>query len=412
MIGRRDFLKSFPLALAPNLSRLAANVFGAAENQAGGEKPVVKKYNSLGKTDLQVGDIGFGVAVSTDPQLLVEAFARGVNYFDVIPFYTWSVEMLAAAFAKDARMRREAIIASKVECEGFFAHFAANPILKVEPCVDSLLRKLGRDHIDILQLHSVTEGGPEDLNWVDAATEPGAAVQRSFERLKKSGKIRYAGATSHGPKLLREVMEKTLANEAFDMIMPALNFRQTHELRAHLTTAAQKKVGVIAMKVLANARQANLAVPAGRPFSQAAIAWALSQPAVNGVVITIKDHQQLDEYLGASGGDLKLADTLRLWLFAAATAPDYCVTGCGRCAVACPHDVDVPTLLRIDQYWTNYQLPEYAREHFAGFQGTATFSMCRACADPRCERACPNGVKIRQRAALALARFAGGKASS
>jgi aryl-alcohol dehydrogenase-like predicted oxidoreductase len=383
IIKRRDFLKAFPLVLAPGTARLAADALRAANNRVGSDKPTVRQYNVLGKIGLQIGDIGFGVAVSTDPQLLVEAFNRGINYFDISPFYTWSVEMLAAAFARDARMRRDAIVASKLECESIFFRFSANPVAKLEECVDALLQKLGRGHIDILQLHSIGENGRSDLEWLDPATKIGAAVQTLFKRLKKLGKTRFAGVTSHGPKLLNEAMQKAIGADRFDMVMPALNFQQTPELRDHLRKAAETRVGVVAMKVLANARQAKIAAPSGRSFSQAAIAWALSQPAVNGVVITIKDREQLDEYLGASGAPLNVADALALSAFAAATTADYCATGCGRCAAACPRGVDVPTLLRIEQYWTNYRLPEFARERFADLPRKEPFNACATCLNPR-----------------------------
>jgi aryl-alcohol dehydrogenase-like predicted oxidoreductase len=405
MIRRRDFLKTVPLVLAPGGLEFAAAAFVPAADRAASEKPVVKRYSALGRTGLTVSDIGFGVAISTDPQLLVEAFHRGVNYFDISPLYSWSVDMLAAAFAKDARMRSEAIVASKLECESLFDNFTPDAVGRREQCVNALLKRLGRSHVDILQLHSIGEGGRKDLEWLDPNAKVGAEVRALFERLKAAGKIRCAGATSHGPKLLAEAMEQAVAADWIDMIMPALNFRQTPELRAHLTQAAARRVGVIAMKVLANARQAKLQPLSGRPFMHAAIAWALSKPGVNGAVFTIKDQAGLDEHLGASGLAPQLADAVRLAAFALATRGEHCVAGCGRCAAACPHGVDVPSLLRIDQYWTNYELPPMAAERFTRLPAKDSYGVCESCASPVCQRACPHGVAIRRRVGAALARL-------
>jgi len=132
----------------------------------------IQKYKTLGRTGLRVSDIGFGVSVSTDPQLLVDAYHRGINYFDISPNYSWSVEMLAAAFARDAEMKKGTIVASKVECKDMMDNFRCFSQIEgtrkefLEACVrciDNTLKELDREYIDILQLHAVGQRGETDL---------------------------------------------------------------------------------------------------------------------------------------------------------------------------------------------------------------------------------------------------------
>jgi len=362
-----------------------------------GEKAEIRHYNTLGRTGLKVSDIGFGVAVSTDPQLLVDAYRRGINYYDISPFYSWSVEMLEAAFKLDREMKHHAIVASKVECESIFFRFSKEPHKILLECIDHTLKKLGRTHIDILQLHSLGENGQSDLEWLDADTKKGSEALKLFEILKRQGKVRFLGVSSHGPHLLDTVIEKTIKSGQYDMIMPALNFMQTPILQTQLKEAKEKGVGVIAMKVLANARHLKVNTLPGRPFSHAAIAWALQQPGVNGLVITIQNWEQLDEYLGASGYQLSLFDSIRLSLFKRVTCREYCRVGCYNCEGSCPNIVDIASILRFDQYRSDYGLAGFARERYAALPQNRRPAVCLTCKTISCEGACPFGISIKPR---------------
>ena len=365
----------------------------------------------MGKTGLSVSDIGFGIAVTTDPRLLVDAYRRGVNYFDISPAYSWSVTMLAEAFQLDPGMRKEAIVASRIECLSLTDHMRcfgqisegrnSNPEVCVG-CIDEILKKLGRSHLDILQLHGVGQAGETDLEFLDPNTRKGSGLLSFFESLKRQGKVRFAGITTHGPHLLDAAFDRAVASGNFDMIMSALNFMQapSPDMHRSLLAAAERGVGVTAMKVLANARARNVAL-AGRPFSHAAIAWALSQPGVNNVVITIDNWARLDEYLGASGQGLSLLDRARLARHRSATSNHYCRVGCGRCLGSCPHGVDIPTMLRLDQYRSLYGFPAMAAAQYRAFAGRDLLRACLHCREPRCEAACPYGLALRSRLQIA-----------
>jgi hypothetical protein len=84
MFDRRELLRrGIALGLAPALLPLAA---GARAAEA--EPPRVRRRAPLGKTGLELPDIGFGSSsLSGDDALVQHALARGISYFDTAESY-------------------------------------------------------------------------------------------------------------------------------------------------------------------------------------------------------------------------------------------------------------------------------------------------------------------------------------
>ena len=102
------------------------------------------------------------------------------------------------------------------------------------------------------------------------------------------------------------------------------------------------------MKTLKGARATVLKDFAGgkQAFSQAAFKWVLSNPHVSGLVVSIQDFEQIDEYLFASGKSFSDADLALLEDYDRRIAHEYCRPGCGQCLDHCPNDVPVDDVLR------------------------------------------------------------------
>jgi uncharacterized protein len=421
VLGRREIVKLLALAASVPAIYEAGKFLKecrSGRRAKGSGSAHILRYNELGKTGIKVSDIGFGIATTTDPQLLVDAYRRGINYFDISPIYTWSVEMLAGAFALDPEMRKNAVIASRVECLSFTDHVRCfgqisdcrncNPGICLD-CIDEILKKLGRPHIDILHLHGVGEAGTTDLDLLDPNSQKGRTLFTFFESLKRQGKLRVAGITTHGPCLTDAAFDRAVQSGNFGAIMSALNYmlEPSPDFEKSLRTAEEHGVGVSAMKVLANAQSRKIPPETGRPLSHAAIAWALSQPGVNNVVIHIDNWEMLEEYLGASDHRLSMVDRFKLARHRKATSNEYCRVGCGRCLDSCPHGVEIATVLRIDQYRTNYRLPDLAALHFRSHAGRERLRACIDCKEPKCEEACPFGLSVQSRLQTAYTHFAG-----
>jgi predicted aldo/keto reductase-like oxidoreductase len=131
-------------------------------------------------------------------------------------------------------------------------------------------------------------------------------------------------------------------------------------------------------------------------FSQAAFKWVLSNPDVSGLVVSIADFDQVDEYLYASGQGLTEQDVALLERYDAAITREYCRPGCGACLDSCPYDVPVDDIFRYAMYFENYGQQRTAMAHYAALSAEHNASRCMGCPAP-CEAACPFEIPIRQK---------------
>ena len=159
------------------------------------------KYRNLGKTDLEVSEIGFGVwTVSTgwwgkleereSMTLLSEALDLGINFFDTGDTYGegYGEEILAKALGKH---RNDMIIGTKFGYD-FYTHVEReghrerpqdfSPSFVRYACEQSL-RRLNTDHIDLYQLHNPRLEAIESDDLFE-----------TLEALVQEGKIRYYGS--------------------------------------------------------------------------------------------------------------------------------------------------------------------------------------------------------------------------
>jgi aryl-alcohol dehydrogenase-like predicted oxidoreductase len=160
------------------------------------------RFRTYKNTNLRVSEVGFGLwTISTGwwgqftegeaIALMHKAFDLGVTLFDAADTYGngLSEELIAKAFPKQ---RDEIVIATKVGYD-FVTHgetrgrgqreipqdFSPDAIVRA---IDAALKRLKTDRIDLLQLHNIRmEQIYDDAVWT------------TLEKLKASGKIRYAG---------------------------------------------------------------------------------------------------------------------------------------------------------------------------------------------------------------------------
>ncbi len=162
------------------------------------------KYRPLGKTGIEVSEIGFGTwgiggatpdgansYGDTDDaesiRTLRHALELGITAYDTSNIYGYghAEELMAQAFAGN---RDKIVIIDKI---GFVKHGGPHNIAPdyIRTCLEDSLRRLKTDYVDIYQLHSVP------LDMVRATPE---AVD-TLKALKKEGKIRAIGYSVKGP---------------------------------------------------------------------------------------------------------------------------------------------------------------------------------------------------------------------
>jgi predicted aldo/keto reductase-like oxidoreductase len=193
------------------------------------------------------------------------------------------------------------------------------------------------------------------------------------------------------PQVIRAAAE----SGAWDVVLTAYNFRQTHrhEIQAALREAAASGLGVVAMKT-----QAGVYWDRARTKMinmQAALKWVLLDENVHTAIPAFASYDEMRELLSIMEDltlsdeekqDLGLGDRLNL-------AGCYCQQ-CGRCLPQCPAGVDIPTLMRGHMYAVGHDQPERARASLGHLSPSDV--ACSTCG--RCDVACTFGFDVRSRA--------------
>jgi predicted aldo/keto reductase-like oxidoreductase len=345
----------------------------------------VQRYRPLGATGIQMSDISFGGSGISSSDVVARAVERGINYFDTSPDYsrTGSEQVIGKALKP---MRDKVHIASKF-CSADGHLPKDTPVAEIIASVEASLQRLQTDYLDVCIIHEVN-----DLDRLMAPT-----FHEAFDRLHEQGKVRFLGVSSHTPNL-EQVMRHAVDSGRFQMLLVAYNFNNWPDLTTIFADAHARGIGVVAMKTLKGAKATVLSnfKEGKQAFSQAAFKWVLSNPHVSGLVVSIADNDQIDEYLYASGQPLTDGDLALLERYDQLATRDYCRPGCGACLDRCPYDVPVDDVLRYAMYFEDYGRHDDARAKYATVSAAHNASRCLSCSAP-CEAACPFELRVRSK---------------
>jgi uncharacterized protein len=248
-------------AFAAVLGGLAAGLAGTAgvrRWESGG--PVVRgspgraplPVRRLGRTGLEVpilalGGHHLGLAGSERAarRLVEVAIEEGIRFFDNAESYQsgTSERWLGAALRE---VRPHVLVMTKTHSPRDRSAESARRHL------EGSLERLGIDHLDLWQLHSIRS--PED---VDRAFGTGGAMEYIL-RAKEEGLVRFTGVTGHvTPEAHRRALEHWDAGMEFDALQFPINPIDWHQgsfQRALVDAATERDIGVIAMKTSADGR--------------------------------------------------------------------------------------------------------------------------------------------------------------
>jgi hypothetical protein len=292
--------------------------------------------------------------------------------------------------------RDKLFITTKLEPELFTAKTTAE---EITTAIDESMKRLNTDYIDCVQVHSVGE----DPKLSDPAKIKNPGVVTAFEKAKKEGKIKFWGASSHGPRMIED-FDWLLDNTPIDLIQPGMNF-MTKGLGPVLAKAKSKGVAVVAMKSLAEARKINYKplLKNGATVRQAVIKWTLAQPDIDCIAMTMRSVEMIDEYVAASGKpELTPEEEKALKGYGMLLDRDYCRPGCAGCLAACPHSVPIADILRYRLYFASYGEEKNAISLYRKLPRSRSAERCASCAGP-CESTCPHGLAIRSKLVAAHA---------
>lgn len=195
----------------------------------------------LGRTKQEVSIVGFpGLVLFRETQeganaAIKQAFARGVNYFDVAPAYgkdgECEVKMGAALQQLD---RKKIFLACKTK---------ARDKNGARTELERSLQRLQTDHFDLYQMHHLVT-----VDEVKRAFGPGGAIE-TFRAARDEGKIKWIGFSAHSTKASLAALKA----HPFDTVMFPVSFAEYYLRdfgRAVLDAAAEREAAVLAIKAL------------------------------------------------------------------------------------------------------------------------------------------------------------------
>ena len=243
------------------------------------------KYRKLGNTDLDVSVICLGTMTFGEQNSQKDGFEqmdyaveRGVNFFDTAELYAvmprketyGKTEEIIGNWFKEKKNREKIILASKISGNGISWIREGNDNLKfdkknIDLAIDSSLKRLKTDYIDLYQLHwperKVPKFGKLDFEY-DPYDNEWTQIQEVLEILDrhiKSGKIRYIGLSNETPwgvmKFLQVAQENNLprmmsiqnvynlVNRVFDIANSEVAIRENCGLLAYSPLAGGRLSG-------------------------------------------------------------------------------------------------------------------------------------------------------------------------
>ena len=328
---------------------------------------------------------------------LMDAYKRGVNYFDTAYIYPGSEDTLGRFLEKHS-LRDKVNIATKMpqylvrKADAFDRYF------------DEELKRLRTDHIDYYLMHMFTDAEEWEnlkrlgiLSWV--------------EEKKKAGAIRNFGFSYHGNTTM---FLKILNDYDWDFCQIQYNYldETSQAGRIGLETAYAKGIPVIIMEPLRGGRLVNMLPDKAKKLiaenekhrspAEWGLRWLWDQPGVTCVLSGMNSLDMVRE-------NCRIAATSRAGEFtdedfelirrvkeAINSSMKIGCTGCNYC-MPCPKGVDIPATFRAwnRMYTENKRGARHEYVQTVGLRKEPAFaSQCIKCG--KCEKHCPQNLPIRE----------------
>ncbi len=257
--------------------------------------------------------------------------------------------------------------------------------------IDESLERLQMDYVDILYVHNLEGKGLVENE----------AVLGTMREIKKSGKARFTGVTSH--RNMAEVLNAATDSKFYDVVLAAINFKlaDNRELLAAIDRAAKEGLGVIAMKTQAGGRYVPLP-PGVSDYSstvvnKASLKWVLNNTPVTTAIpgYTTFEHMK-EDFSVAYGLEYEEKEKCLLDECKVDVGYGFC-DQCDMCRNDCPAGADVATLMRTHMYASQYSNFDRARSALEEIPAGKGLDACASCGE--CTVRCHRSVDVAGRIA-------------
>ncbi|MBO4638829.1 MAG: aldo/keto reductase [Treponema sp.] len=278
------------------------------------------KTITLGSTGITVPQNAFGalpvqrVGVADAVEILRRAYDGGMTFFDTARAYSDSEIKMGEAFGP--AYRDKIFIATKT---------TATTPEKLKEDLETSLRNLRTDYIDIYQLHCVKQCyRPGD----------GTGLYEALLEAKSQGKIRHIGITAHKIGIAEEIAESGL----YETLQFPFSYLVTERDIALVEKCRKNNVGFIAMKGLSGGLLTN---------ARACMAFMLQYPVLP--IWGIQRMSELEQWLSFMDAPPEMDDEIRAVIQKDRDEllGEFC-RGCGYC-MPCSVEITINQCARMSQ---------------------------------------------------------------
>ncbi|MCQ2496889.1 MAG: aldo/keto reductase [Lachnospiraceae bacterium] len=349
-----------------------------------------------------------GTDVKKTNREIMTAIKAGVNYFDTAYIYPGSEKTLGLILQKN-KVRDKVRITTKLP------HYLIKSVADAERMFQEELKRLRTDHVECYLMHMLT-----DVKTWERLCSIG--IDKWIAEKKKKGQIEQIGFSYHGNS---DMFIQLVDAYDWDVCQIQYNYLDEHSQAGvrGLKYAASKGIPVVIMEPLRGGRLVNKLpkkalkmfdkYPVKRSPAEWAFRWLWNQPEVTCVLSGMNSVAMVKENVASASAsrvgeftkrDFRLIDYVKN---AINKNMKVGCTGCRYC-MPCPRGVDVPGIFAA-----------YNRAHTESwFWGFVDYMICTSlrkdsCAAEncigcgKCERHCPQGIKIREELQNARKEFEG-----
>lgn len=319
------------------------------------------KHITLGSTGICVPQNAFGalpiqrVDKEQAAKLLRQAHDGGMTFFDTARGYSDSEEKLGLAFGGN--------------WDGIY--LATKSVSRapdgVRADLETSLRLLKRDYVDIFQFHNVDRCyRPDD----------GTGMYECMLELQKAGKIRHIGITTHKIGIAEEIVESGL----YETLQFPFSYLSSERELALAEKCKNANMGLIAMKALA-----------GGLITNAAAAFAFISQFDNVLPIWgIQRESELDQWLGFFEKPAEMTEEIAHYIEKEKQElnGEFC-RGCGYC-MPCPAEIQINQCARMSLMVRRAPSEAWLTEQWQ--ENMKKIENCLNCG--QCKSRCPYGLDI------------------
>jgi aryl-alcohol dehydrogenase-like predicted oxidoreductase len=240
----------------------------------------------------------------------------GANWIDTAPFYGWGRAEEIVRRALEGR-RDDVFLFTKCGTVPDPDHVSRmdNRPEAIRADLEASLRRLGVDHVDLLQIHDVDRGTPIEESWGE------------LQALREEGKIRWAGLSNHPA----ELVERAHAVAPVTSCQESLSLLEGPRYPGVIDVVRGNGIGLLCWAPLASgflvdgfstdalepddfrrsspltgradeiAAHTRAAALQDRTLRRHAVAWVLEQPAVTAAIVGVRNAREGAELTALAG---------------------------------------------------------------------------------------------------------------